>query len=165
MPRINKALCFWPVALTVFLSDCATKTLVERNLHPDVPHQVLGDFFRLTLVYNQSAAMSVDLGPASRLLLSVTSLAALALLWYWYRQPSTTSAQLVLGLALVSAGAAGNLWDRLRSDRGVVDFLDVGLTGWRFWIFNVADVSVFLGAALLLLASLRQEHPPEASPG
>ncbi|MFN8653714.1 MAG: signal peptidase II [Gemmatimonadales bacterium] len=163
MPRFTKALCFWPVVLTVFLSDCATKTLVERHLHPDVPHQVLGDFFRLTLVYNQSAAMSVDLGPGSRLLLSLTSMLALGLLWYWYRQPSTTSVQLILGLALVSAGAAGNLWDRLRSDRGVVDFLDVGLTSWRFWIFNVADVSVFLGAALLLLASLRQESPPDTA--
>lgn len=164
MPRFNKALCFWPVALTVFLSDCATKTLVERNLHPEVPRQVLGDFLRLTLVYNQSAAMSVDLGPASRLLLSVTSLLALVLLWSWYRRPSTTSLTLVLGLALVSAGAAGNLWDRLRSDRGVVDFLDVGLTGWRFWIFNVADVAVFLGATLLLLASLREEDPPRPAP-
>lgn len=163
MPRLTKALCFWPVALTVFLSDCATKTLVERHLDPDVPQRVLGDFVRLTLVYNQSAAMSVDLGPGSRLLLSTTSLIALALLWYWYRRPSTTSATLVFGLALVSAGAAGNLWDRLRSDRGVVDFLDVGLTGWRFWIFNVADVAVFLGAALLLLASLREERPPDAT--
>lgn len=39
--------------------------------------------------------------------------------------------------------------DRLRSERGVVDFIDIGLGSYRFWIFNVADMGVIVGATLL----------------
>jgi signal peptidase II len=56
---------------------------------------------------------------------------------------------MALALALVTAGAAGNLWDRLRSSRGVVDFIDVGFSDARFWIFNLADVAITIGALLL----------------
>ena len=47
------------------------------------------------------------------------------------------------------AGACGNLLDRLRSPRGVVDFIDIGIGDVRFWTFNLADVAVFCGAILL----------------
>ena len=57
-------------------------------------------------------------------------------------------------LALVTAGAAGNLWDRLRSTRGVVDFIDIGLVGSRFWIFNIADVLLLVGIAIIFLRTL-----------
>ncbi|MFL5595004.1 MAG: signal peptidase II, partial [Gemmatimonadaceae bacterium] len=39
--------------------------------------------------------------------------------------------------------------DRLRSARGVVDFIDIGLGTHRFWTFNVADMAVTLGTATL----------------
>jgi len=54
----------------------------------------------------------------------------------------------VLGVALVGAGAVGNLLDRLASDRGVVDFIDVGVGAARFYVFNLADVGVTVGGAL-----------------
>jgi hypothetical protein len=40
----------------------------------------------------------------------------------------------------------------------VVDFIDIGVAGWRFWIFNVADVAIFIGAVLLLAASFSQHR-------
>jgi signal peptidase II len=55
----------------------------------------------------------------------------------------------VLALALVCAGALGNLFDRLRSDLGVVDFIDVGVGDGRWPTFNVADMAVSVGAVLL----------------
>jgi len=54
-----------------------------------------------------------------------------------------------LALALVCAGAIGNLLDRLRSGMGVVDFLDVGIGDARWPTFNVADMAVSVGAILL----------------
>ncbi len=63
---------------------------------------------------------------------------------------------------LLWAGAAGNLWDRVRSPRGVVDFIDVGLGGWRFWIFNVADVAITLGAVLLAVTLAREDRARSA---
>jgi signal peptidase II len=55
----------------------------------------------------------------------------------------------VLALAFVCAGAFGNLIDRLRSNLGVVDFLDVGFGDARWPTFNVADMAVSVGAVLL----------------
>ena len=52
-------------------------------------------------------------------------------------------------LGMVSAGAVGTLLDRIRAERGVVDFLDIGVGSWRFYTFNVADMGVTIGAVLL----------------
>ena len=53
------------------------------------------------------------------------------------------------------SGALGNLLDRIRSPRGVVDFIDVGIGDLRFWTFNLADVGITCGAVLLVLAFQR----------
>lgn len=60
----------------------------------------------------------------------------------------------VVGITLVVAGGVSNLVDRLV--RGsVVDFMSVGVGPWRTGIFNVADMAVMLGAALVLWGALR----------
>lgn len=163
MSQLRKVLHFWPVALTVFLADCASKSLAEDALRPYASHPVLGDFLRLTLVYNRSAAMSVDLGPLSRIVLSVIAFIALVGLWIWYRRTEPTAHLQIVALGLIWAGAAGNLWDRLRHPLGVVDFIDVGVAGWRFWVFNVADVAVFTGALLLLATTFHSQRRESAT--
>jgi signal peptidase II len=69
----------------------------------------------------------------------------------------------VRALVLIVAGAIGNLVDRLRWDGGVVDFIDVGVGGWRFWTFNVADSAVTIGAILLALVLWFEKPAPERS--
>jgi signal peptidase II len=129
-----------------------------RELTPaHVPHPVLGDLLRLTLTYNKAAAMSLSFGPYSRPILVVISSLALAGLFGWYRRTAPEATLRLVALGLVWAGAAGNLWDRLRGPRGVVDFIDVGIGASRFWIFNVGDVAITLGALLLMLSLSRDE--------
>lgn len=157
MPPTRKALHFWPIVATVFLTDCATKAAAEHHLSPaHVPHPVVGEYLRLTLAYNQGAAMSVSLGAFSRPLLATISSLALVGLWYWYRRLHPEATPMSMALGLLWAGAAGNLWDRLRSGRGVVDFIDVGVGDWRFWIFNVSDVAITFGAVWLAVLLSRQ---------
>jgi signal peptidase II len=60
---------------------------------------------------------------------------------------------LCLGLALILAGAVGNLIDRLRYGH-VVDFLDFHAMGWHWPAFNVADSAITIGAVLLILEGL-----------
>ncbi|MCH8934427.1 MAG: signal peptidase II, partial [Gemmatimonadetes bacterium] len=52
-------------------------------------------------------------------------------------------------LGLVCGGAVGNLIDRIRSSRGVVDFIDVGIGVHRWPTFNIADSAVTVGAIAL----------------
>jgi signal peptidase II len=73
---------------------------------------------------------------------------------------STSDRRVAFAAALVIAGAAGNLGDRLLNG-AVTDFIQV-----RFFpfIFNVADVSITAGAILLALSMLRERAPAEPTP-
>jgi signal peptidase II len=69
----------------------------------------------------------------------------------------------------VAGGAAGNLVDRIRSPRGVVDFLDIGIGTLRWPTFNVADIAVSCGAVALAISlwieDSRQARHEAASAG
>lgn len=69
-----------------------------------------------------------------------------------------------MGLALVAGGAVGNLLDRVISNRGVVDFLDLGMGATRFFVFNVADAGISVGAVLLLYSFWHHERTGHAGP-
>jgi len=43
----------------------------------------------------------------------------------------------------------------------VVDFIDIGVGGWRFWTFNIADMAILLGAVVLVLALQRMDAGQE----
>jgi len=75
-----------------------------------------------------------------------------------YRRTPPDARLRAAALALVAGGALGNLLDRLRSPLGVIDFIDVGIGDSRFWIFNVADIGVTVGALLLALVLWREEN-------
>jgi signal peptidase II len=135
--------------VVLLLTDCATKELAEQHLVTWVPHDVLGPYLRFTLAYNPGAALSLDAGPYSRMILSMAAIVAVVLLASMYRRTRPSATATLVALALVIGGAIGNLVDRLRSARGVVDFIDVGIGSLRFWTFNVADIGVSTGAVLL----------------
>ena len=150
---------FWPLAATLVLCDCATKHAIERSEIPGVSRPVIKDLVRFTLEYNRGAAFSTHFGRYERALLIAGGFAILGVLMYLYRDlmRSRTSWAAVVGSALAVGGAIGNLLDRVRSPRGVVDFIDVGIGASRFYIFNVADVGLSVGAVLIAFAIWRAE--------
>jgi signal peptidase II len=162
-PSRNRWL-FWGAAAAVVAVDVVTKWLAVRFLSPPhVPHPVIGDVVRLTLAYNPGAAFSMHLGPYSRYIFGAFALVALVVLWNLYRRSNPSERLLSFALGLAWGGAAGNLVDRVRSPRGVVDFIDIGVDAWRFWTFNVADSSVTVGAVILAWLLAREERRAHAS--
>jgi len=158
-----KARFFWPTLVVVYILDFCTKRLAETHLLPaHVPHKVVDDFLRFTLAYNKDAAMGLSLGGYSRVGFAVTAAVILVVLGVLYRRTAPSDRFSALALALVVAGALGNLTDRLMSSRGVVDFIDVGIGNARFYTFNVADAAVTCGAILLALLSLRGSKKGDA---
>lgn len=159
----RKARVFLPIFAGVFLSDCASKRVAVEQLSPPyVPHDVFGEVVRFTLAYNVRAAMGLTAGAWSRWILAGFAIALLLGVATWLFRTRRDEPVLFTGIALVAAGALGNLVDRLRWDRGVVDFIDVGFGTTRFWIFNVADMAITLGAVVLWFA-LRQAQPRASS--
>lgn len=141
---------FWTIFLAIVLTDVVTKRLAVDHLSPPyVPHDVIGEYLRFTLAFNSAGAMSLSLGPSSRWWFVLLSIGTLFVLAYMYRQTAPDDRLQLTALALICGGALGNLLDRLRSARGVVDFIDIGIGTHRFWTFNIADVGVTFGTAAL----------------
>ncbi|HTC24244.1 MAG TPA: signal peptidase II [Gemmatimonadales bacterium] len=149
---------FWIAALVVVALDLATKLLAEATLllTPGMP--VIGDWFQLRLVYNRGAAFGLHVGPYSRWVFFGVAIVAVLVLNRMSVQTSVGDRFRQLALGLVAGGAAGNLIDRIRSGRGVVDFLDVGVGSLRWPTFNVADIAVSCGGIALAIALWREDH-------
>lgn len=158
---------FWPVAVLVFVADRLTKAFAEAALGPPGwPQRVVGDALRFTLVYNPGAAFGLHVGPYSRVIFLVLTAVVLRALWMLYQRTADRDNARTAALALVCAGALGNAVDRLRSARGVVDFLDVGVGAHRWPTFNLADVAVTTGALLLVAVLWREDRAGDgAAPG
>jgi signal peptidase II len=157
---------FWIAALVVILVDLLTKIVAESVLLRTPGIAVLGDWFQLRLVYNQGAAFGLHLGPYSRWIFLTVAIVAVVVLRRMSRTSPAGDWFRQLALGLVAGGAAGNLIDRIRSTRGVVDFLDVGVGALRWPTFNVADIAVSCGAIALVVSmwreDVRQPEPPAA---
>ena len=161
-PRGRLGMFLW-VAGLVLAVDVATKMWVVQNLilYDSVP--LLGDFVRFTYTHNRGAAFGVNIGEHSRAFFLVLSLLALGVLGYIYKVTPIADRLRLFATALVSGGAIGNIVDRVRYERGVVYFLDVGLGTHRFYVFNVADMAVSVGAILLLFSFYTEEKQIKAA--
>ena len=157
---------FWGTAAAIVVADIATKLIAEALLARHLPVAVIGDFVQLRLVYNQCAAFGVCLGAYSRWIFFVLAIAALFVLGSMVRAAAPGDRFRIGALALVCAGAVGNVIDRIRSSLGVVDFIDVGIGSARWPTFNVADSAITVGAIALAvslwLEGRSQERTKEA---
>jgi signal peptidase II len=146
---------FWGVGLGVVALDLVTKRIAIAALaHAPVP--ILGDWLTLRLVFNPGAAFGIHVGEYSRWVFTVLALVALVVLGSMARHTRPTQWVRLVALGLVCGGAVGNLVDRVRSSRGVVDFIDVWIGPFHWPTFNVADMAVTCGA-VVLAAVLWQE--------
>jgi len=157
---------FWGTAAAVVVADIVTKLLAESALTPTRPIPVIGDFVQLRLVFNQCAAFGLCLGTYSRWIFFGLAIVALFVLRAMVRSARPGDRFRRMSLALVCAGAVGNVIDRIRSPRGVVDFVDVGIGRARGPTFNVADSAITVGAIALAvslwLEGRAQERAKEA---
>jgi signal peptidase II len=159
-----KAILAIPVFVVIVLLDQITKLVAEATLAA-TPRPVFGEWFRFALVYNPGAAFGLHLGPYSRWLFMGLTAGALVILGRLYQHTENDDYRRVLAIALVAAGAVGNVIDRIRSEYGVVDFLDIGLGVHRWPTFNIADIAVSSGAFLLALVLWQEELAAQAAAG
>jgi signal peptidase II len=156
VPGSERQVFLW-AAVAVVVLDLITKLIAEATLlrTPGIP--VFGDWFQLRLVYNKGAAFGLHVGPYSRWIFFTVALIAVFVLARMSRGSPVGDRFRQLALGLVAGGAVGNLIDRIRSPRGVVDFLDVGVGSLRWPTFNVADIAVSCGAIALAISLWRED--------
>lgn len=139
---------FIPAALVVAL-DQLTKQLFWRN---GQNYDIIDGYFHITLVKNAGAAFGMFQG--GRLFFIVASVAAVVLISIVALRLPREERSRRLWLGLILGGAIGNLIDRILHGE-VIDFLQIGFRGHYWPVFNVADMAVTIGAALLVLFALR----------
>ena len=137
----------------ILVADQITKALVRASvpLHDSVT--VIPGWLHLTHVRNTGAAFgflnAVDF-PYKQVVIALAATAALIGIALYAARVSSHERLARVGLAMILAGAIGNLIDRLWLG-SVVDFVDVVLGGWHFWAFNVADSAITLGVIAMMI--------------
>lgn len=141
------------VALAIAV-DQATKAYVVAHLARGeswMPVEFIAQFFRITHIRNSGAAFGMFPG-RGQVFLVIAAVIVLVILYFYHQLPrGEWLVRTALGLQL--GGALGNVIDRVRLDYAVIDFLHVRY----FPVFNVADICIVLGVALLTFAMLREE--------
>ena len=117
---------------------------------------LIDGFFNIVHVRNPGAAFGFLAGapPLFRYIFFIAvTVAAILLILHYLRVSRIEEPSLVSALALILAGAVGNLIDRVRFGE-VVDFLDVYIGAHHWPAFNVADSAITVGAAVLIVILL-----------
>lgn len=132
--------------------DQTTKAWAARNLRFSGDMPVINGFVNFAYAHNTGVAFSMldEGGDAGRWGLSAVAIfAAVLVLFFFWRTPRTDD-RILGALAMLLAGIAGNVTDRLRLGY-VIDFIDVQFGSWHYPTFNVADMAICVGAGLLIL--------------
>ncbi|MDF2820098.1 MAG: lspA [Clostridiales bacterium] len=139
----------WLVLLIVF--DQITKLIAIDKLKDSSPFPIIKNVFDLTYLENRGAAFGMFQGKF--IVLSIISIIVLGTIGYiFFKIPNEKKYRILrFTLVLLSAGAIGNLIDRIY--RGfVVDFFY--FIPINFPVFNVADIYVTCSAAILIILLL-----------
>lgn len=141
----------WLAVLLIVL-DQFTKYWVNTSLTFGEPVAIL-PHLNFTLVYNYGAAFSflADMGGWQRWLFSGLAMGvSVALLVWLAKLPKAWNFE-TFGINLILSGAIGNVIDRILFGK-VTDFVDFYVGSWHFATFNVADMAINIGAAMLIIS-------------
>ena len=135
--------------------DQVTKAWAARTLRFEGDRSVIGGFLNFAYAQNTGVAFSMldDHGNTGRWGLSIVAIVAATLVIYFFWRTPRSDDRILGALALLLAGIAGNVTDRLRLGF-VIDFIDVQFGSWHYPTFNIADAAICVGAGLLLLDML-----------
>ncbi len=152
---------FGGLALAVLLLDQMSKAWVDATFalaspfaaagSAEAPTPVLGDLVRIAKGYNDGGIFG--LAGDSAPVLAAASLGVIAVIVWVEARQGRDDPLLSVALGLLLGGALGNLADRLRVGH-VVDFVDLGIGGARWYTWNVADAAISIAIVLLLVHAL-----------
>jgi signal peptidase II len=148
---------------SIIFADVTTKRWALDSLRMGTIIEGVGGV-PLTLAFNQGIAFGLPLPSAGRWIVIFATILVLFVLTNLFMRAERGDWLRLLSIELVAAGAIGNLIDRVRWNRGVVDFIgpiDLGFMHWP--IFNIADMAITTGAILLGISLWREESAAAAA--
>ena len=143
------------IIFAIIAFDQWSKWLIKSSFRLYQSQPVIEDFFHLTYITNEGMAFGLTLPGGKHVLLILTILLTGFIAGYLWNERNGHPL-IKYGLALIFSGAIGNLIDRVIYGK-VVDFIDIMIGDFNWYIFNVADTSVTVGMCLFVLHSLYVE--------
>ena len=140
------------VSAVIVVIDQITKAVTRSEMMLGESRPVIKNFFHFTYITNDGMAFGLNFPGGIYFFTSVSLLMTVFLGWYFWQQKDS-DLTLRLSLALILAGAIGNLIDRILFGT-VVDFFDFMIGSYHWYIFNVADASVTIGMVLYIYSSI-----------
>ncbi len=145
---------YFSIPIIIVFIDQLSKILVknywlENNLYyTKIP--ILGNFLRFTFIENPGIAFGIDTSRFHIYITLITCIAILFIVYYLYELVQSHSNEAICW-SFILGGAVGNCLDRIfvlipsLGYEGVVDFIDIGINQYRWYIFNVADGAITIG--------------------
>ena len=140
------------VSAVIVVIDQITKAVTRSEMMLGESRPVIKNFFHFTYITNDGMAFGLNFPGGIYFFTLVSLLMTVFLGWYFWQQKDSHFT-LRLSLALILAGAIGNLIDRILFGT-VVDFFDFMIGSYHWYIFNVADASVTVGMVLYIYSSI-----------
>lgn len=146
--------------LAWIIIDQLTKALFKQMLMPDEVVSLFAGSLLVLPTFNQGAFLSLgaEMSDATRnIVFTYGVLAILVGLLGWLLRSSTLGRVEVIAITCILVGGLSNLLDRCVYEGRVFDFLNVGVGHMRTGVFNVVDVGILLGVALLIFSGVKRK--------
>jgi signal peptidase II len=144
--------------IMALLLDQISKIVVITIVNPfDPPRDIIGSLIRFKLAFNPYGVFSIQFGPKF-LYYVLNVLGISAFTFIGLTQEKRIGAAV---WAMIIGGALGNFMDRLRM-KYVIDFIDMGIGNYRWYIYNLADAFITIGIVILIARELFIRKPEPA---
>lgn len=154
LTKRNKLL--YLITLIVLIGgDQFTKHLISSSMQLGQSQEIIDNFFYFTYAHNTGIAWGMLAGHLW--LFIIVALISAVLMIIFFKRTRKEEILTRFGLVLTFAGMIGNLADRIVLGY-VRDFIDVIIFNYNFPIFNIADVAVVIGVALIIIEIIFEEH-------
>jgi signal peptidase II len=154
--KLNRRILYLLIALVFLCVDQFSKLWVKSALYFGERIILIPNILDITYVENTGGAFGIFGGlstPYKTIIFTVFALGAIALIIYYIIKITLESTSIYCGLALILSGAMGNFIDRLRLGY-VVDFISLHYKNYHWPVFNVADMTICIGLAVIGISYL-----------
>lgn len=140
------------ISLFCLILDQLVKIIIVNLFSAHHGITIIPSFFSLMYVQNTGAAWSILDG--NRLFLITTSILALIIIYFIFIKNQELKKIELIIYGILTGGILGNLFDRIF--RGyVIDYLSFNIFGYKFPIFNLADIFIVCSVFIILILTLR----------
>ena len=151
---MKKAIIYAFILIGILLVDFYSKDMVSHSMRENESISILGNFMKFTLIYNYGTTFGLFKDSVPYITISIVkSIFIFILFVLLLKLPKIfkrTTYQFISGLCIIFiiGGSLGNVIDRLH-DKRVTDFIDIGIAGHRWFVFNLADVFQVIGGLMI----------------